>query len=80
MPAVFWLDQHRAHDSELIKKAIHYLQNHDVSDLEIHILAPDQATQFSLDRTRQGLDTISVTGNVLRHYLTDLFPITRIRH
>ena len=77
-PAVFWLDQHRAHNSELIKKVTHYLQNHDVSDLEILILAPDQATQFSLDRTRQGLDTISLTSNVLRDYLTDLFPILEL--
>ena len=77
-PAVFWLDQHRAHDRELIKKVTHYLQDHDTSDLDIHILAPDQATQFSLDRIRQGLDTISVTGNVLRDYLTDLFPILEL--
>ncbi len=77
-PAVFWLDQHRAHDRELIKKVTHYLQDHDTSDLDIHILAPDQATQFSLDQIRQGLDTISVTGNVLRDYLTDLFPILEL--
>lgn len=77
-PAVFWLDEQRAHDAQLIAKVNRYLQDHDTAGLEIRILAPQAATQFSLDRIRQGLDTISVTGNVLRDYLTDLFPIMEL--
>jgi isocitrate dehydrogenase len=75
VPAVFWLDEARAHDAELIKKVNAYLPEHDTSGLEIKVLAPIDACQFSLERIKEGLDTISVTGNVLRDYLTDLFPI-----
>jgi isocitrate dehydrogenase len=74
-PAVFWLDPKRAHDAQLIKKVETYLKDHDTNGLEIYIKTPEEATQFSLDRIRAGKDTISVTGNVLRDYLTDLFPI-----
>ncbi|WHR52258.1 NADP-dependent isocitrate dehydrogenase [Vibrio furnissii] len=77
-PAVFWLDEARAHDAELIKKVNQYLPEHDTAGLEIKILSPVEATKFSLVRIRQGLDTISVTGNVLRDYLTDLFPILEL--
>ncbi len=77
-PAVFWLDSNRAHDAQLITKVNQYLGDHDLSGLEIEIMAPAAATQFSIDRARQGLDTISVTGNVLRDYLTDLFPIIEL--
>jgi isocitrate dehydrogenase len=77
-PAVFWLDESRAHDAELIKKVQAYLPEHDTSGLEIQILSPDLATGYSLTRMRQGLDTISVTGNVLRDYNTDLFPILEV--
>ncbi|MCL2583732.1 MAG: NADP-dependent isocitrate dehydrogenase [Streptosporangiales bacterium] len=77
-PAVFWLDENRAHDAELIKKVRAYLPEHDTDGLEIKILAPDQATAYSLERIRAGLDTISVTGNVLRDYNTDLFPILEV--
>lgn len=77
-PAVFWLDENRAHDAELIKKVNAYLPQHDTSGLEIKILAPLEACQFSLARIKEGLDTISVTGNVLRDYLTDLFPILEL--
>lgn len=77
-PAVFWLDEKRAHDKEIIKKVEVYLQEHDTSGLEMKILSPSEATQYSLDRIRKGLDTISVTGNVLRDYLTDLFPILEV--
>ena len=77
-PAVFWLDESRAHDAELIKKVNMYLKNHDLEGLEIHIMNPVDATQFSLDRIIDGKDTISVTGNVLRDYLTDLFPILEL--
>jgi len=77
-PAVFWLDEDRAHDAELIKKVNVYLKDHDTTDLEIHIMNVKDATQFSLDRIREGKDTISVTGNVLRDYLTDLFPILEV--
>ena len=77
-PAVFWLNEDRAHDAQLIKKVKKYLPDHDTADLEIHIKSPVEATRFSLDRIRQGLDTISVTGNVLRDYLTDLFPILEV--
>ena len=77
-PAVFWLNPKRAHDSQLIKKVEAYLKDHDTTDLDIRIMAPDAATQFSIDRIRNGQDTISVTGNVLRDYLTDLFPIMEL--
>ena len=77
-PAVFWLDQARAHDANVIAKVEKYLKNHDTAGLEIKILAPDDAMRFSLARIRQGQDTISVTGNVLRDYLTDLFPIIEL--
>jgi len=77
-PAVFWLDAKRAHDGELIKKVQKYLKDHDTTGLDIRILGSVEAMQFSLDRIRKGLDTISVTGNVLRDYLTDLFPIMEL--
>ncbi|MEP4533587.1 MAG: NADP-dependent isocitrate dehydrogenase [Cyclobacteriaceae bacterium] len=77
-PAVFWLDEARAHDAELIKKVNAYLPEHDTEGLEILILSPVEATKYSVDRIRKGLDTISVTGNVLRDYLTDLFPILEV--
>ena len=77
-PAVFWLDAKRAHDAQLIAKVEKYLKSEDTSGLDIRIMAPVEATKFSLDRIRQGLDTISVTGNVLRDYLTDLFPIMEL--
>jgi isocitrate dehydrogenase len=77
-PAVFWLDKTRAHDAELIKKVEVYLKDHDTDGLQIEILAPLEAMNFSLERIRRGEDTISVTGNVLRDYLTDLFPILEI--
>ena len=77
-PAVFWLDANRAHDAQLIAKVETYLKDQDTSGLGIRIMAPVEATQFSLDRIRAGLDTISVTGNVLRDYLTDLFPIMEL--
>lgn len=78
VPAVFWLDKNRAHDAELIKKVEKYLPNHDTTGLEIHIMSPVEATRFSLQRIKEGKDTISVTGNVLRDYLTDLFPILEL--
>ena len=78
VPAVFWLDENRAHDSELIKKVQAYLPEYDTAGLDIRIMSPVEATLFSLDRIKQGLDTISVTGNVLRDYLTDLFPILEL--
>lgn len=78
VPAVFWLDENRAHDAELIRKVHAYLPNFNTEGLEIKILAPEAATNFSLDRIAKGLDTISVTGNVLRDYLTDLFPILEL--
>src|SRR6056297_625535 len=77
-PAVFWLDEHRAHDAQLIMKVRRYLTDHDTSGLQIEIMAPAVATQFTIDRARRGEDTISVTGNVLRDYLTDLFPILEL--
>jgi isocitrate dehydrogenase len=77
-PAVFWLDANRAHDAQLIEKVNRYLKDHDTDGLEIHIMSPVEATRFSLQRIRKGLDTISVTGNVLRDYLTDLFPIMEL--
>ena len=77
-PAVFWLDENRAHDREIIKKVEKYLGDYDTNGLDIFVMNPVDATKFSLDRIRQGLDTISVTGNVLRDYLTDLFPILEL--
>ncbi len=77
-PAVFWLDQNRAHDAQLIRKVNKYLSKHDTSGLELLIMSPVEATKFSIERIRKGLDTISVTGNVLRDYLTDLFPILEV--
>jgi len=77
-PAVFWLDEQRAHDREIITKVNTYLKDHDTAGLDIRILAPIEATKFTLERIRKGLDTISVTGNVLRDYLTDLFPILEL--
>ncbi|PAA42041.1 isocitrate dehydrogenase (NADP(+)) [Pseudomonas fragi] len=77
-PAVFWLDPKRSHDAEMIKKVETYLKDHDTSGLDIRIMAPVEAMKFTLERTRAGLDTISVTGNVLRDYLTDLFPIMEL--
>ena len=78
VPAVFWLDENRAHDREVMKKVEVYLGDHETEGLDIFIMAPIEATTFSLDRIVQGLDTISVTGNVLRDYLTDLFPILEV--
>ena len=77
-PAVFWLDPKRSHDAEMIKKVETYLKDHDTSGLDIRIMAPVDAMKLTLERTRAGLDTISVTGNVLRDYLTDLFPIMEL--
>ncbi|HEY2623366.1 MAG TPA: NADP-dependent isocitrate dehydrogenase [Dyella sp.] len=77
-PAVFWLDPQRAHDTQIIKKVEQYLKDHDLSGLDIRIMSPVDATRFSLERIRKGEDTISVTGNVLRDYLTDLFPIMEL--
>jgi isocitrate dehydrogenase len=77
-PAVFWLDRNRAHDAEVIEKVERYLKDHDTSGLDIRILAPEEATRHSLARIREGKNTISVTGNVLRDYLTDLFPIMEL--
>ena len=77
-PAIFWLDQNRGHDAEIIKKVQKYLPEHNTQGLEIKILKPVDAMAFSLERIRKGLDTISVTGNVLRDYLTDLFPILEL--
>jgi isocitrate dehydrogenase len=78
VPAVFWLDENRGHDAQIIAKVKQYLPQHDTTGLDIHIMAPQDAMQFSLDRIRKGQDTISVTGNVLRDYLTDLFPILEL--
>ncbi len=77
-PAIFWLDDRRAHDREIIKKVEKYLKNHDLTGLDIRIMRPEEAMRFSLERIRRGEDTISVTGNVLRDYLTDLFPILEL--
>ncbi len=77
-PAIFWLDDRRAHDAELIKKVTEYLKKFDTTGLDISIKRPDEAIQISCDRARKGLDTISVTGNALRDYLTDLFPILEL--
>ena len=78
IPAIFWLDESRAHDAEIIKKVDKYLPNHDTTGLEIRVLSPIEATKLSLKRMREGKDTISVSGNVLRDYLTDLFPILEV--
>ncbi|AGV53735.1 NADP-dependent isocitrate dehydrogenase [Alteromonas mediterranea] len=78
MPAVFWLDDERAHDAQLIKKVEKYLQDHDTNGLDIQIMSPVRAIRYSMERALRGLDTISVTGNVLRDYLTDLFPILEL--
>ena len=78
LPTVFWLDENRGHDAQMIAKVGAYLPNHDTEGLEILIMAPLDATSYSLDRIKDGLDTISVTGNVLRDYLTDLFPILEL--
>jgi isocitrate dehydrogenase len=78
MPTIFWLDKNRAHDAQLIKKVNTYLQNHDTAGLDIRIMDPEVATLFTLERLKNGEDTISVTGNVLRDYLTDLFPILEL--
>lgn len=77
-PAVFWLDENRAHDANMIKKVNEYLKDYDTAGLELPILAPEKAMAYSLERIRKGEDTISVTGNVLRDYLTDLFPILEL--
>ncbi|MSN24412.1 MAG: NADP-dependent isocitrate dehydrogenase [Geobacter sp.] len=77
-PAVFWLDKKRAHDAQMIEKVNKYLKNHDTNGLEIHIMSPVEAMKFTLPRAKAGLDTISVTGNALRDYLTDLFPILEL--
>ncbi|MGI9243355.1 MAG: NADP-dependent isocitrate dehydrogenase [Verrucomicrobiales bacterium] len=77
-PAIFWLNKDRAHDAQLIKKVDTYLQDHDTAGLDIQIMSPVEATEFTLERIRRGEDTISVTGNVLRDYLTDLFPILEL--
>ncbi len=77
-PAIFWLNKDRAHDAQLITKVERYLKNHDTKGLDIRIMTPADATRLSLERIREGKDTISVTGNVLRDYLTDLFPILEI--
>ncbi len=78
VPAVFWLDKNRSHDAEIIDKVNKYLPEYDTAGLEIHIMSPKEATRFSLERIVEGKDTISVTGNVLRDYLTDLFPILEL--
>ena len=78
VPAVFWLDKNRAHDAEILKKVELYLADHDTAGLEFPVLPPAEACKYSLERIVQGLDTISVTGNVLRDYLTDLFPILEV--
>jgi len=77
-PAIFWLNKDRAHDAQLITKVNEYLKDHDTSGLEIHIMSPDDAIQYTMERIVKGQDTISVTGNVLRDYLTDLFPILEV--
>jgi isocitrate dehydrogenase len=77
-PAVFWLDKTRAHDEQIIRKVARYLKDHDTNGMDIQIMTPEEAMQLSIDRIRAGRDTISVTGNVLRDYLTDLFPILEL--
>jgi isocitrate dehydrogenase len=78
MPAVFWLDTYRPHEAEVIKKVQVYLKDHDTSGLDIHIMSQTRAMRYTLERVSRGLDTISVTGNILRDYLTDLFPILEL--
>jgi len=78
VPAIFWLDENRAHDSEMIEKTNRYLKDYDLSELDIRILSPVDAMRITLARVRDGQDTISITGNVLRDYLTDLFPILEL--
>jgi len=78
LPTIFWLDKERAHDAQLISKVERYLADHNTEGLDIQILAPAPATRFSLERIKKGEDTISVTGNVLRDFLTDLFPILEV--
>ncbi|HZX30794.1 MAG TPA: NADP-dependent isocitrate dehydrogenase, partial [Rhodocyclaceae bacterium] len=78
MPAVFWLDPYRPHENELIKKVTQYLKDHDTTGLDIQIMSQVRAMRFTLERVARGLDTISVTGNILRDYLTDLFPIMEL--
>ncbi len=78
MPTIFWLDSHRAHDAQLINKVEQYLSQYDLSELDIRIMSPEEAINFSLEQIKAGKDTISVTGNVLRDYLTDLFPILEL--
>ena len=78
VPTVFWLDKNRAHDAEIIKKVTTYLLDHNTDGLDLRILSPDEATKFTLQRVKDGKDTISVSGNVLRDYLTDLFPILEL--
>jgi len=77
-PAIFWLDQNRAHDAQIFKKVNAYLKNHDTNGLEIQIMTPEDAVNYTLKRVKEGKDTISVTGNILRDYLTDLFPILEL--
>ena len=77
-PAIFWLDERRGHDTEIIKKVNQYLPEHDTTGLDIRIMNPQEGMRFSLERIRRGEDTIAVTGNVLRDYLTDLFPILEL--
>ncbi len=78
VPAIFWLDSHRAHDVNLIEKVMRYLKDHDTQGLDIQIMSPEDAMRYTLERVKAGKDTISVTGNVLRDYLTDLFPILEL--
>jgi len=78
LPAIFWLDTQRAHDHQMIEKVNHYLLDHDITGLELHIMSPEEATRFTLRHVKDGKDVISVTGNVLRDYLTDLFPILEL--
>ena len=78
LPAFFWLDERRSHDAQMITKVVHYLQEHDLAGLDIQIKSPDKAIRETMERLRRGEDTISVTGNVLRDYLTDLFPILEL--
>src|SRR5680860_1190563 len=78
VPAIFWLDKNRTHDAQIIKKINTYLPNFDTAGLDIQIMTPEKATLYTLDRVKRGLDTISVTGNILRDYLTDLFPILEL--
>jgi isocitrate dehydrogenase len=78
LPTIFWLDEQRAHDHQMIKKVNQYLLDHDTTDLEIHIMSPEEATRFTLKHVKAGKNVISVTGNVLRDYLTDLFPILEL--